>query len=160
MHRHGYKGKKFNRERDQREALIKGLADSLIKYETIETTVVKAKETVPYVEKLITKAKVGTLHSRRQIIANLQTIESAHKLVDEIAPKLSGRTSGHLRIEKTVTRRGDNAQMARISFVDDLKVAPVAKAVPKAPKTTPATVKKPAAKKTVAKKAPVKKVKA
>ena len=133
MHRHGYKGRKFGRERDQREALIKGLADSLIKYESIETTIEKAKEVVPYVEKLITKAKKGDLHNRRQIISALQTIESAHKLVDEIAPKLTGRVSGHLRIERTITRRGDNAQLARISFVDDLKEAPVAKAAAKTP---------------------------
>ena len=120
MHRHGYKGKKFHRERDQREALIKGLADSLIKYESIETTLPKAKEVSSYVEKLITKAKKGDLHNRRQVISGLQTLASAHKLVDEIAPKLKGRTSGHLRIEKTVSRRGDNAQLAKISFVDDL----------------------------------------
>jgi len=129
MHRHGYVGKKFNRERDQRRALMKGLADSLIKYETIETTLPKAKEIVPYVEKLITKAKVGDLHNRRQIIAELQTIASAHKLVDEIAPKLTSRNSGHLRVVRTRTRRGDNAQLARVSFVDDLNQAPVAKAV-------------------------------
>src|SRR3982750_4327504 len=104
MHRHGYKGRKFHRERDQRSALIKGLADSLVKYESIETTLPKAKEIVPYVEKLITKAKLGTLHARRQVIADLQTVESAHKLVDEIAPKLKGRTSGHLRIERTTIR--------------------------------------------------------
>src|ERR1700760_712563 len=128
MHRHGYQGRKLNRERDQRRALIKGLADSLIKYESIETTLPKAKEIVPYVEKLITKAKKGDLHNRRQIIAALQTLASAHKLVDEIAPKLKGRDSGHLRIEKTGVRRGDNAQLARVSFVDDLKAAPVAKA--------------------------------
>src|SRR6185436_1784727 len=109
MHRHGYKGTKFHRERDQRRALMKGLADSLIKYESIETTLPKAKEIVPYVEKLITKAKKADLHNRRQIIASLQTVESANKLVDEIAPKLSKRSSGHLRIEKTGFRRGDNA---------------------------------------------------
>lgn len=128
MHRHGYKGKKFGRERDQREALLKGLADSLVKYESIETTLPKAKEVVPYVEKLITKAKKGDLHNRRQVINGLQTIASAHKLVDEIAPKLRGRDSGHLRVTKTNARRGDNAQLARVSFVDDLKQAPVAKA--------------------------------
>ena len=128
MHRHGYQGRKLHRERDQRRALIQGLADSLVKYESIETTLPKAKEVVPYVEKLITKAKKGDLHNRRQIISGLQTIESAHKLVDEIAPKLKGRTSGHLRIEKTRLRHGDQAQLARISFVDDLKSAPVAKA--------------------------------
>src|SRR5882762_7959060 len=106
MHRHGYQGTKFHRERDQRSALLKGLADSLIKYEAIETTLPKAKAVVPYVERLITKAKKGDLHNRRQIISSLQTIESAHKLVDEIAPKLKGRVSGHLRIVKTTTRRG------------------------------------------------------
>ena len=130
MHRHGYKGKKFNRETDQRRALVSSLADSLIKYESIETTLPKAKAIVPFVEKLITKAKKGDLHNRRQVISKLQTLDSAHKLVDEIAPKLSGRNSGHLRIERTRTRRGDNAQLARVSFVDDLKEAPVAKKVP------------------------------
>lgn len=155
MHRHGYQGRKFHRERDQRRALIKGLADSLIKYESIETTLPKAKEIVPYVEKLITKAKKGDLHNRRLIIADLQTIASAHKLVDEIAPKLGGRDSGHLRIERTRVRRGDNTQLARVSFVDDLKEAPVAKpakaaegeatkkptAVKKAPAKKPAAAK-------------------
>lgn len=145
MHRHGYKGRKFNRERDQRRALMKGLADSLVKYESIETTVFKAKEIVPYVEKLITKAKKGDLHNRRQVIADLQTVASANKLVDEIAPKLTGRNSGHLRIERTRVRRGDNAQLARVSFVDDLNEAPVAKAAPKAEKAEtakPAPAKK------------------
>lgn len=127
MHRHGYKGRKFGRERDQRAALIKSLAESLIKYESIETTLPKAKEIVPYVEKLITKAKKGDLHNRRQVISDLQTIATAHKLVDEIAPKLKNRSSGHLRIERTSLRRGDNAQLARVSFVDDLKEAPVSK---------------------------------
>lgn len=154
MHRHGYQGKKFNRERDQRRALIKGLADSLIKYESIETTLPKAKEIVPYVEKLITKAKKGDLHNRRQVIAKLQTVASAHKLVDEIAPKLSARTSGHLRVEKTGLRRGDNAPLARVSFVDDLKATPVAKPSAAKPKTASkaAPAKKPAAKKAPAKK--------
>lgn len=139
MHRHGYKGRKFNRETDQRRALMKGLADSLVKYESIETTLPKAKEIVPYVEKLITKAKKGDLHNRRQIISSLQTVASAHKLVDEIAPKLTGRVSGHVRVTKTRTRRGDNAQLARVSFVDDLKEAPVAKAAkPAAKPATPA----------------------
>ncbi len=144
MHRHGYQGRKFHRERDQRNALIKGLADSLVKYESIETTLPKAKEIVPYVEKLITKAKKGDLHNRRQVISGLQTLESAHKLVDEIAPKLKGRNSGHLRIEKTSFRKGDNSQLARVSFVDDLKAAPVAKPVAEV-KTEEKTATKPVA---------------
>jgi large subunit ribosomal protein L17 len=131
MHRHGYKGRKFGRERDQRRSLIKGLADSLVKYESITTTLPKAKEIVPYFERLITKAKKGDLHNRRQVISGLQTLESAHKLVDELAPKMKARNSGHLRIEKLGTRRGDRAEMAKVSFVDDLKEAPVAKAATK-----------------------------
>lgn len=129
MHRHGYKGRKLHRERDQREALIKGLADSLVQYESIETTLPKAKEIVSYVEKLISKAKKGDLHNRRQVISGMQTVKNANKLVDEIAPKLRGRDSGHLRIVRISLRRGDNAQLAKVSFVDDLNSAPVSKAV-------------------------------
>lgn len=150
MHRHGYKGRKFGRERDQREALIKGLADSLIQHESIETTLHKAKEIVPYVEKLITKAKKGDLHNRRLIIASLHTKESANKLVDEIAPKLTTRDSGHLRVVRTRVRRGDNTQLARVSFVDDLKETP--KAAEKKPAAKPAAKKVPAAPKAEAKK--------
>lgn len=148
MHRHGYQGRKFHRERDQRNALIKSLAESLVKYRSIETTLPKAKEVVPYVEKLITKAKKGDLHNRRQVIAKLQTIDSAHKLVDEMAPKMQGRDSGHLRIVRTRLRRGDNAQLARVSFVDDLDEAPVAKSAAAAPAKAekPAAAKKPAVK--------------
>ena len=152
MHRHGYRGRKFGRERDQRRALIKSQADSFVLRESIETTLPKAKELSSYIEKLITKAKKGDLHSRRQIISSLMTQEAAHKLVDEIAPKLKGRTSGHVRIERTVVRRGDNAQLARISFVDDLKkkvVEKPAKTVKSENKT--AVTKKPAAKKPVKK---------
>lgn len=120
MHRHGYKGRKFGRETDQRRALLKGLATSLVIYGSIETTIHKAKEVVPYAEKLITKAKRGDLHGRRQVIAGLSTLDAAQKLVDEIAPKLGGRTSGHLRIVRTRLRTGDNAQLARVSFVDNI----------------------------------------
>jgi len=120
MHRHGYKGRKFGRQKDQREALIKGLAESLIIYESIETTLPKAKDLLPYVEKLITKAKKGDLHNRRLVISGLLTVETAHKLVDDIAPKLTNRNSGHLKIEQTRNRRGDNALLAKISFVDNL----------------------------------------
>jgi len=150
MHRHGYKGRKFGRERDQRKALLKSLAEALILRESIETTLPKAKEVATYTEKLITKAKKGDLHSRRQIIASLSTLEAADKLVNEMAPKLTKRNSGYLRVKRTAMRRGDSAQMARVSFVDDLsKKAPAkptdAKATAKDAKETP--------KKAVAKKA-------
>lgn len=156
MHRHGYQGRKFGREKDQRRALIKAQADSLVLREAITTTLPKAKELNSYVEKLITKAKKGDLHSRRQIISGLATIEAAHKLVDDIAPKLTGRTSGHLRVERQGLRRGDGAEMARISFVDDLSK----KEEPKKAEKTPAkaAVKPKEAKKpTTRRRTPVKK---
>ena len=121
MHRHGYKGRKFGRERDQRRALLKGLATSLVEHGKIETTLPKAKDLVRYIEKLITKAKKGDLANRRRVIAGLSTQAAAFKLVDEIAPQLTGRVSGHVRVERTRVRKGDGAQMASIGFVDELK---------------------------------------
>lgn len=128
MHRHGYQGRKLHRETDQRQALIKGLADSLVIHGKIETTIHKAKEVQPYLEKLITKAKKGDLHNRRQVIQGLQTLSSAHKLVDDIAPKLKARNSGYLRITKTTNRKGDYAQLASIEFVDDISDQKIKKA--------------------------------
>lgn len=156
MHRHGYKGRKFNRETDQRRALVKGLVTSLVTYGFIETTLPKAKSIVPVAEKLITKAKKGDLHNRRQVFSGLTTLEAANKLVDEIAPKLSGRTSGHLRITRTKLRVGDNAQLARVSFVDDLQMTETTekREAPKvATKTDHDQPKKTTAVKTVAPKA-------
>ncbi len=124
MHRHGYKGRKFGRERDQRRALLKGLATSLVEHGKIETTLEKAKETSRYTEKLITKAKKGDLANRRRVIAGLSTLDAANKLVDEIAPQLTGRNSGHVRVTRTRIRKGDGAQLATIEFVDELKAAP------------------------------------
>jgi large subunit ribosomal protein L17 len=135
---------------------MKSLAEALVLRESIETTLPKAKEVKIYVEKLITKAKKGDLHNRRLIISNLQTIEAAHKLVDQIAPKLTTRNSGHLSVKRTGLRRGDGAQLATISFVDDLsketpkkaeKKAVIAK--PAAKKTAPAKAKAPARKRKV-----------
>lgn len=153
-HRHGYQGRKFGRERDQRRALIKGLATALVEHESIETTLPKAKSLVPYIERLITKAKKGDLANRRILIASLSTKEAAFKLMDELAPKMAGRVSGHVRIERTTLRRGDGTQMARISFVDDLQAAPVAKAaVAEKPKVAPKAAAKPEVKKPAAKRA-------
>lgn len=121
MHRHGYVGRKFSRERDQRKALVKGLATSLVEHGKIETTLPKAKELVRYIEKLITKAKKGDLANRRMVIAGLSTQAAAIRLVDVIAPQLTGRTSGHVRVERTRLRVGDGAQMATIEFVDEIK---------------------------------------
>lgn len=123
MHRHGYVGRKLGRKRDQRRALIKGLATSLVIYGKIETTHPKAKELIRYIEKVITKAKKGDLNSRREVIASLSTQTAANKLLDEISPKLTTRQSGHIRIKKTGLRVGDGAQMAIVEFVDDIKTS-------------------------------------
>ena len=119
MHRHGYKGRKFGRETDQRRALTRGLMCSLIKYQSITTTLARAKEIRPMLEKLITLAKKGDLHSRRLVIARLNDLDAAMLLVDVIAPQIK-RNSGYLRIERAGYRRGDNAEMGTISFVDDI----------------------------------------
>ena len=144
--------RKFHRETDQRRALLRALTISLFEHQSIETTLPRAKTMAPFAEKLISKGKVGTLNARRAIISALASEATAKLLIEEIAPKLKHRTSGHLRIERTAFRRGDNAQMARISFVDDLKAAAPAKkpaaktAEPKAVASKLVT-KKPAAKK-------------
>ena len=120
MHRHGYKGRKFGRETDQRTALTRGLMRSLFKYKSIDTTMAKAKEIRRPAEKLITLAKRGDLASRRLVIARLDDQAVGNELVDVIAPQIK-RNSGYLRIERTGFRRGDNAEMATISFVDEIK---------------------------------------
>ena len=119
MHRHGYKGRKFGRETDQRRALKRGLMCSLIEYQSITTTLARCKEIRRECEKLITRARKGGLANRRLIIARLNNLEVANLLVDVIAPQIS-RDSGYLRIERAGYRRGDNAEMGTISFVDDI----------------------------------------
>jgi large subunit ribosomal protein L17 len=122
------RSKKLQRTTAQRGALIRSLTIALIENRSIETTLPKAKALRPYAEKLITKAKIGDLHNRRLIIARLHSIESASILIDEIAPALKDRnTGGYLRIKHSGLRRGDNAQMAVISFVDDTTKKPEVK---------------------------------
>ena len=119
MHRHGYRGRKFGRKTDQRRALMRGLMCSLIEYQTITTTLSRCKETRRELEKLITIARKGGLSNRRIVISRLNDLESANLLVDVIAPQIK-RDSGYLRIERAGFRRGDNAEMGTISFVDDI----------------------------------------
>lgn len=118
MHRHGYKGRKFGRETDQRAALKRGLMCSLIKYQSITTTLARAKEIRRDTEKLITLAKKGDLASRRLVIARLGDITLGDLLVDVIAPQIT-RDSGYLRIEHAGYRKGDHSEMGTISFVDE-----------------------------------------
>ena len=113
MHRHGYKQPKLGRERDERRLLLKNLASDLIMQQSLKTTKAKAKAIIPYVEKLITKAKKGDLHNRRLVIAKLAQRQSAHKLFDQIAPQLRGRNSGHLSYRVLDRpRRGDGGNFS------------------------------------------------
>lgn len=119
MHRHGYRGRKFGRERDQRRALMRGLMISLVEHGTITTTLPKAKELRPQAEKMITVARQGSLAGRRQLIAKLN-VDTANRLVDVIVPSLK-RDSGYLRVTRLDQRRvGDNAELATIEFVDEI----------------------------------------
>ena len=119
MHRHGYKGRKFGRETDQRLALRRGLMKALIEHQSITTTLARAKEIRRETEKLITIAKKGGLANRRLLISRLDDIKTADLLMDVIAPQIK-RDSGYLRIERAGFRRGDNTEMGTISFVDDI----------------------------------------
>jgi len=121
MHRHGYKGRKFGRETGERKALKRGLMCALIEHQSITTTLARAKEIRRDAEKLITIAKKGGLANRRLLIARLDNIEIADLLMDDIAPQIK-RDSGYLRIERAGFRRGDNAEMATISFVDEIEI--------------------------------------
>ena len=121
MHRHGYKGRKFGRETDQRRALLRGLMCSLIKYQAITVTLARAKEMRRGTEKLVTVAKKGGLANRRLLISRLDNLEAADLLMAVIAPQIK-RNSGYLRIERTGFRKGDHAEMATISFVDSINL--------------------------------------
>ena len=119
MHRHGYRGRKFGRERDQRRALMRGLMISLVEHGTITTTLPKAKELRPQAEKMITVARQGSLAGRRRLIAKLN-VDTANRLVDVIVPSLK-RDSGYLRVTRLDRRRvGDNTELATIEFVDEI----------------------------------------
>ena len=121
MHRHGYKGRKFGRKTDQRDALTRGLMCSLIKYQSITTTLAKAKEIRRPTERMITIAKQNTLANRRLLISRLGDVEVVDLLMDQIAPQIK-RDSGYLRIERAGFRKGDNTELATISFVDDIEL--------------------------------------
>ena len=126
MHRHGYKGRKFGRETDQRRALRRGLMKALIEQTSITTTLARAKEIRRETEKLITIAKKGGLANRRLLIARLDDLKAADLLMDVIAPQIK-RDSGYLRIERAGFRKGDNAEMGTISFVDHIELKPAEK---------------------------------
>lgn len=116
--RHGNRGRKLNRTASHRKALFKNMAASLVEHEQIVTTLPKAKELRPVVEKLVTLGKRGDLHARRQLISRIGNDKLAAKLIDTLAPRYAERNGGYTRIMKAGFRHGDNAPLAVIEFVD------------------------------------------
>ena len=116
--RHGRSGRRLNRTASHRKALFTNMAASLIEHEQITTTLPKAQELRPIVEKLVTLGKRGDLHARRQAIAQIRNEALVKRLFDTIAPRYASRNGGYLRIMKAGFRHGDNAAMAVIEFVD------------------------------------------
>ncbi|PKQ09286.1 MAG: 50S ribosomal protein L17 [Alphaproteobacteria bacterium HGW-Alphaproteobacteria-12] len=116
--RHGNSGRKLNRTASHRKAMFANMAIALIKHEQIVTTLPKAKELRPYVEKLVTLGKRGDLHARRQAYAALPDKTWAAKLFDVLGPRYKERQGGYIRVLKAGFRHGDNAPMAVIEFVD------------------------------------------
>lgn len=116
--RHAKAGRKLNRTSSHRKAMFANMSASLIEHEQIITTLPKAKELRPIVEKLVTLGKRGNLHARRQAISAIRDEAQAKKLFDVLAPRYADRRGGYLRIMKAGFRHGDNAPMAVIEFVD------------------------------------------
>ena len=111
------KGKRLGGSSSNEDQIISNLISALIEYEKIETTVTKAKTVKPYAEKVITKAKSGTLHDRRQVLKMIQNKSVVAKLFDEIGPKYEDRNGGYTRITRTTYRQGDGTELAVLELV-------------------------------------------
>ena len=116
--RHGSAHRKLGRTTSHRTAMFANMAASLIKHEQIVTTLPKAKELRPFVEKLVTLAKRGDLHARRQAISHVRDVEQVGKLFAVLGPRYQAREGGYIRVLKAGFRYGDNAPLAVIEFVD------------------------------------------
>jgi len=116
--RHGNSGRKLNRTSSHRKAMFANMATSLIEHEQIVTTLPKAKEIRPIVEKLVTLGKRGDLHARRQALSQIRDNDAVRKLFDSIATRYATRNGGYILIMKAGFRTGDNAPMAVVEFVD------------------------------------------
>ena len=116
--RHNNSQRKLNRTASHRKAMFSNMTNALIKHEQIITTLPKAKELRPVVEKLVTLSRNNSLHSRRQAISKLQDLSMVSKLFDVLGPRYADRAGGYTRIIKAGFRYGDSAPMAVIEFVD------------------------------------------
>ncbi|WP_036261605.1 50S ribosomal protein L17 [Methylocapsa aurea] len=115
---HGHAKRRFGRTHEHRKAMFANMSQALIKHEQIVTTLPKAKDLRPIVEKLITLGKRGDLHARRQAIAQIKDVALVGKLFSVLAPRYKERHGGYIRVLKAGFRYGDNAPMAVIEFVD------------------------------------------
>jgi len=116
--RHGNRGRKFHRTSEHRKSMFSNLCSALIKHEQITTTLHKAKDLRPIVEKLVTLGKRGGLHARRQVIAYLHDPHIADKLFTTLGPRYAARPGGYTRVLKAGYRFGDAAPMAVIEFIE------------------------------------------
>ena len=116
--RHGNAHRKFNRTAEHRRAMFANMCAALIKHEQITTTLPKAKDLRPIVEKLVTLGKRGGLHARRQAIAEIRDVAMVRKLFDVLGPRYKERHGGYTRVMKAGFRYGDNAPLGVIEFVD------------------------------------------
>ena len=115
---HGHAKRRFNRTAEHRQAMFANMAQALIKHEQITTTLPKAKDLRPVVEKLVTLGKRGDLHARRQAIAEMRDVAMVKKLFDVIGPRYKDRNGGYTRVLKAGFRYGDSAPVGVIEFVD------------------------------------------
>jgi large subunit ribosomal protein L17 len=116
--RHAKSGRRFSRSAAHRKAMFANMAAALIRHEQIVTTLPKAKDLRPVVEKLVTLGKRGDLHARRLAVAQIRDEDAVKKLFETIGPRYSGRNGGYTRVLKAGFRYGDNAPNAVIEFVD------------------------------------------
>ena len=116
--RHGFRGRRFNRTPEHRQAMFANMSAALIKHEQIITTLPKAKDLRPVIEKLITLGKTDSLHARRLAMSQIRDHDMVRKLFDVLGPRYQGRPGGYCRVLKAGFRQGDNAPMAVIEFVD------------------------------------------
>lgn len=140
--KHSIRGRQLNRDIHQRKALFKGLVNSLIIHEEIQTTAPKAKAIQGLFDKLVTRGKLGTVHARRLLNAFLGDKQAVNKLVDDLGPRMKTRPGGFTRIVKLGRRKGDDAQIVKMEIVDKPAAkTEVKKAEPKVKKAPAKTAK-------------------
>ena len=124
--RHGFIGRRLNRPTDERKAMLRNLMGSLLRYEKITTTEARAKELRRHIERLITTARRGDLHSRRLALATLPDPPAVAKLFEMVAPRYKNRPGGYTRITRVGLRKGDGARLAQIELLDRDQPEPAA----------------------------------